>query len=175
MRRAWWPLAVFACLVAVLGAALGSRSADPASPLINRPAPDFRLAVLDDSGRSMTPADLLGQPWILKVWASWCAPCRQEHPVWMDITARHPVTLVGLNYKDRPQEALGWLQRQGNPYRVSVADIAGRTGMDYGVQGVPETYVIDRHGVVRDRIVGPVTPALWRERLQPLLRDLERR
>ena len=142
------------------------------SPLVNKPAPDFRLPRLDHPETPFAKADLDGKVTLLNVWASWCGGCRAEHPVLLELAARGDVHLVGLDYKDQRADAMGWLARHGNPYSVVAFDGDGRTGIDYGVYGVPETFVIDRHGVIRYKHTGPLTEEAVRDTLLPLLETL---
>ncbi len=169
MRRAWLPLA-FIGLIALLAVGLRLNPREVPSPLVGKPAPAFELPRLDAPDKTFTQKDMLGKVWVLNVWASWCPPCLVEHPVVTDLAKIIPV--VGLNYKDAREDALPWLKRNGNPYELSVHDAAGRIAIDYGVYGVPETYVIDRQGVIRYKHIGPLTPEVSREKLQPLLQKL---
>ena len=166
------PLAVFGVLVWFLFTGLGLNPREVPSPLIGKPAPAFTLPRLDDPQVSMRPEDFRGKPWVLNVWASWCAPCREEHPLVIDLARRTKVTVVGLNYKDRPGDATGWLRRLGDPYTATLVDFDGKVGIDFGVYGVPETFVIDAQGIILHKHVGPLTPAVLRERIEPLLREL---
>lgn len=166
------PLALFGVLAWFLFAGLSLNPREVPSPLIGKPAPAFSLPRLDDPARSVGRADLLGRVWVLNVWASWCAPCRQEHPLVVDFARRSKVPVVGLNYKDRPGDASAWLARLGNPYLMNLIDFDGKVGIDFGVYGVPETFVIDAQGVIRFKHVGPLTEATLRERIEPLLKQL---
>jgi cytochrome c biogenesis protein CcmG, thiol:disulfide interchange protein DsbE len=166
------PLAVFAAIVAFLGVGLGLNPREVPSPLIGKPAPAFSLSTLDDAGKQLSRDDLLGQPWVLNVWASWCAPCRDEHPLVIDLARRSNVAIVGLNYKDTRPAASKWLQQLGNPYRLTLFDGDGRVGIDFGVYGVPETFVVDRDGIIRFKHTGPLTAEVVRDRIEPLLKDL---
>ena len=166
------PLALFAVLLGFLAVGLNLNPREVPSPLIGKPAPAFELARLDDPAQRITREDLKGQVWILNVWASWCVSCRQEHPLLVDFAKRSPVPLYGLNYKDKRDDGLGWLQRFGNPYKASLYDIDGRVGIDFGVYGVPETFVIDKQGVIRFKQIGPVTPEVLRDQIEPLLKQL---
>ena len=143
------------------------------SPLIGKPAPPFELPRLDAPDKSFSQKEMLGKVWVLNVWASWCPPCLVEHPIVTDLAKTVPV--VGLNYKDTREEALPWLKRNGNPYELIVFDAAGRIGIDYGVYGVPETYVIDRKGVIRYKHIGPLTPEVTRDKVRPLVQELANR
>lgn len=175
MTRFLLPLAIFLAIVVALGAGLRHDPRELPSALVGKPAPAFALPVLDTPGGTQTlrAADLRGQVWMLNVWASWCAACRTEHPVLVDFAAKSPVPLYGLNYKDTPQAARAWLRQMGNPYVLSGVDTDGRVGIDFGVYGVPETYIIDAHGVVRYRQVGPVTPDALERQIKPLLQQLQ--
>ena len=166
------PLALFAVLLGFLAVGLNLNPREVPAPLIDKPAPAFELARLDDPAQRITHADLKGQVWILNVWASWCVACRQEHPLLVDFAKRSPVPLYGLNYKDKREDGLAWLARFGNPYKASLFDIDGRVGIDFGVYGVPETFVIDKQGVIRFKQIGPVTPEVLRDRIEPLLKQL---
>jgi len=166
------PLALFAVLLGFLAVGLNLNPREVPSPLIDKPAPAFELARLDDPTQRITGEDLKGQVWILNVWASWCVACRQEHPLLVDFAKRNPVPLYGLNYKDKRDDGLAWLRRFGDPYKASLFDIDGRVGIDFGVYGVPETFVIDKQGVIRFKQIGPVTPEVLRDRIEPLLKQL---
>lgn len=168
------PLFAFVALAAFLLRGLWLNPRELPSPLIGKPAPQFERPKLATPGESITNKDLLGQVWILNVWASWCAPCREEHPVWNEFARKKQVTLVGLNYKDQDDAANKWLRELGNPYTVSIADRDGRVGIDFGVYGVPETFVIDRAGVIRFKHVGAMTPAVLETKIVPLVQELGR-
>ncbi len=169
MKKAWLPLA-FIALVVLLGIGLGLNPREVPSPLIGRPAPAFELPLLHQPDRRFSQKDMLGKVWVMNVWASWCPPCLAEHPVVTELAKSVPV--VGLNYKDSRDDALPWLQKNGDPYQLSVHDPAGRIAIDYGVYGVPETYIIDKRGVIRYKHVGPITPEARRTKLEPLIREL---
>jgi cytochrome c biogenesis protein CcmG/thiol:disulfide interchange protein DsbE len=169
----WLPLGLFAVVLAFLGIGLGLNPSEVPSPFIGKAAPAFALPRLDDPAQQITRDELLGQPWVLNVWASWCAPCRTEHPLVIDIARRSGVAVYGLNYKDRPEAARAWLANLGDPYRATLIDADGRVGIDYGVYGVPETFLVDRRGVVRLKHVGPLTPEVVRETVEPLLQQLK--
>lgn len=173
MTRYLLPLVVFVVLAVALAAGLSHDPHELPSPLVGKPAPAFRLPLLEPAGATLAPADLRGKVWLLNVWASWCAACRSEHGVLADFAAHSPVPVYGLNYKDDASAARAWLQRMGDPYAASLIDADGRVGVDYGVYGVPETFVIDRAGVVRYRQVGPVTAEVIERRIVPLLKRLE--
>lgn len=174
--RAWRfaiPLALFVLLVFFLWRGLSLNPREVPSPLIGKPAPGFALARLDDAATTIRRDDLLGKVWVLNVWASWCAACRDEHPALLQFAKSAQVPLIGLNYKDRRPEGLAWLARLGNPYAASLFDADGRVGIDFGVYGVPETFVIDKRGVVRFKHIGVLTPELIETRVRPLLKELD--
>jgi cytochrome c biogenesis protein CcmG/thiol:disulfide interchange protein DsbE len=172
VNRFLLPLGAFLLLAGFLAVGLRLNPREVPSPLIGKPAPAFAATALARPDAVLRRDDLLGQVWVLNVWASWCAACREEHPVLVDFARRSAVPIYGLNYKDSRATGLGWLQRFGNPYADSLFDPEGRIGIDYGVYGVPETFVIDRAGVVRYKHVGPLTPAVLRDTIEPLLRKL---
>ncbi len=167
------PLLLFIILAVFLALGLKLDPREIPSPLINQPAPDFSLPVLENPQQTLSPKDLKGKVWLLNVWASWCVSCRSEHPVLNEFTRQVPVIIIGLNYKDDPQAAKQWLAELGNPYRASIMDTEGRTGIDYGVYGVPETFVIDKKGIIRFKFTGPVTMKAISETFLPLLQQLE--
>jgi cytochrome c biogenesis protein CcmG/thiol:disulfide interchange protein DsbE len=167
------PLAIFLALAILLAAGLSRDPRRLPSARVGKPAPAIDLPLLEDPQRRLQTDTLRGQVWLLNVWASWCAPCREELPVLQDAARRDGVALYGLNYKDQDEAARTMLRRHGNPYRASAVDGDGRVGIDYGVYGVPETFVIDREGLIRLRHPGPVTPEIWRNELLPLVRSLQ--
>lgn len=150
------PLGVFVAIAGLLGVGLTMDPSRVPSPLIDRPVPAFSAPALLDPGRSVGPGDLAGEVWLLNVWATWCVPCRDEHEVLMQ-AREQGLAIVGLNYKDEREAAIDWLERLGDPYRVSASDPRGRVGIDLGVYGVPETYVIDADGVIRHKHIGEMT------------------
>lgn len=172
MRRTLIPALVFGVLAVFLGIGLTLNPREVPSPLIGKPAPAFSLATLEDGARQVTLRDLAGRPWVLNVFASWCGPCREEHPLIADLARRTSVPVYGLNYKDQQADAERWLRQFGNPYKAVLVDRDGRAGIDYGVYGVPETFVIDRNGVVRFKKVGPLTPEVISSKILPLLKEL---
>jgi cytochrome c biogenesis protein CcmG/thiol:disulfide interchange protein DsbE len=174
MMRHFVPPAAFIGLAIVLWVALGRNPAEVPSPLVGKPVPQFRLAQLEHPARTISPADMAGQVWLLNVWASWCIACREEHPALLALAEQSGVPVIGLNYKDVREDGLQWLDRLGNPYRTSGFDMDGRVGIDFGVYGVPETFVIDRKGIIRFKFIGGLTPEQIRKKLLPLIRELER-
>jgi cytochrome c biogenesis protein CcmG/thiol:disulfide interchange protein DsbE len=168
-------VAGFFLLLALLAAGLTLKPREVPSPLLGTPAPAFELPKLGAAGAArFSPAEMRGKVWLLNVWASWCVSCRDEHPVLVEFAKTGRAPLVGLNYKDRGEDALKWLAHYGDPYTLSAVDADGRIGIDYGVYGVPETYVIDKAGVIRYKQIGPVTPAIMEGKILPLLKELER-
>lgn len=173
MRKGIIPLAVFVILVVFLGIGLTLKPRELPSPLINKPLPTFSLPQLGDPAKSITAKDMLGKVWMLNVWASWCVACRIEHPVLVELSRNDPSILIyGLNYKDKRDDALKWLARLGNPYRESLSDTQGLVGIDLGVYGVPETFIIDKQGTIRHKQIGPVTPEALQDTILPLMRKL---
>jgi cytochrome c biogenesis protein CcmG/thiol:disulfide interchange protein DsbE len=167
------PLAVFVVLVGFLVVGLGLKPREVPSPLVGKPAPEFRLQQLHDSEKILTSKENLGKVWLLNVWASWCVSCREEHPLLVELAKSGIVPVYGLNYKDQRDDALRWLRQFGDPYTISIVDPEGRTGLDYGVYGVPETYVIDKNGVIRYKQIGPVTVDALQTKILPLVKELQ--
>lgn len=166
------PLALFLVLAGFLAVGLNLNPREVPSPLIGKPAPAFELTKLDAPDQKLKRDDLLGKVWVLNVWASWCAPCREEHPLVMDLARRKIAPVYGLNYKDTRPAGMGFLTQLGNPYEASLFDADGRVGIDYGVYGVPETFVVDRQGTIRFKHIGPLTPEVLEKKLVPLLKEL---
>lgn len=151
------PLILFIVLAIFLAVGLKLKPSEIPSPLLNKPAPTFSAPKLTAPTEKLSPADLKGKVWLFNVWASWCVSCREEHPVLNEFAKQQMIIIVGLNYKDDPEAAKNWLGTLGNPYNDSVMDQDGRIGIDWGVYGVPETFVIDKKGVVRYKHTGPIT------------------
>lgn len=166
------PLVLFIVLAIFLALGLKLNPKDIPSPLIDKPAPAFSLPILATPETKLSEKDLLGKVWLLNVWASWCVSCREEHPLLLELAKLNVVTIVGLNYKDEAHAAGKWLEKLGNPYQVSIMDVDGRTGIDYGVYGVPETFVIDKRGVIRYKHTGPVGAGDIEKLFLPLLQQL---
>nr|WP_321329787.1 DsbE family thiol:disulfide interchange protein [Alcaligenes faecalis] len=173
MSRFVWPLLAFVVLVGFLAFGLTLKPSEVPSPFINKPAPSFTLPQLASPEDTFSPEAMKGQVWLLNVWASWCYACLEEHPVITALAKTHGVPIVGLNYKDIRGEAISWLERHGNGYVLSVSDTQGRVGIDYGVYGVPETFVIDKDGFIRYKHIGAVTDSAVRDTILPLIRELE--
>jgi cytochrome c biogenesis protein CcmG, thiol:disulfide interchange protein DsbE len=173
MKRFLLPLGIFIGLLIFLGIGLRLNPREIPSPFIGKQAPAFQLVQLHEPEKTISPKDMEGQVWLLNVWASWCVSCRAEHPLLMDFAKQNLVPLVGLNYKDGRDDGIKWLRDFGNPYMLSAFDNNGRVGIDYGVYGVPETFVIDKRGVIRMKYTGPVTPEALREKIIPLIKELK--
>lgn len=168
------PLVAFLVLAVFLFVGLGKDPREVPSPLIGKPAPAFMLPQLHDQSQMFSPQVMKGKVWLLNVWASWCVSCRDEHPVLVALSQQNIVPIYGLDYKDKPEDAEQWLKKGGDPYVLSISDRDGRVGIDYGVYGVPETYVIDKQGIIRYKQIGPVTPESLRDKILPLVRELEK-
>ena len=173
MKRFLLPLAIFAVMVGFLAVGLTLNPREVPSPLVGKPAPDFSLPQLHESDKVFSPKDLAGKVWLLNFWASWCNGCKEEHPVLMQMAKSGAVPIYGVDYKDTRQEALAWLARWGNPYPLVAVDEAGRVGINYGVYGVPETYVIDKAGRIRYKQIGPVDQDILDKKILPLVRELQ--
>jgi cytochrome c biogenesis protein CcmG/thiol:disulfide interchange protein DsbE len=178
MMRFILPLVLFLVLAGILFKALSdvSEGKDPKlvpSPFIDRPAPAFSLSQLHEPAKTFSPADMKGRVWLFNLWASWCVSCRDEHPVLLAIAQQNIVPIVGLDYKDKAPDAEAWLSRGGNPYLLNATDPEGRIGIDYGITGVPETFVIDKQGVIRYKEIGVITPQIWKDKILPLVTKLE--
>ena len=174
MQRFLWPLGLFLSLMLLLGAGLQQDPRDLPSPLIGKAAPAFTLNQLGEPDLRFGPHDMKGKVWLLNVWASWCASCRQEHALLVDFARLGLAPVVGLDYMDTAAEATKWLEQHGNPYQLSVQDTRGKVGIDYGVYGVPETFVIDQRGQIRLKLSGPVTAELLNQKIVPLIKELQR-
>jgi cytochrome c biogenesis protein CcmG/thiol:disulfide interchange protein DsbE len=172
--RIAWVVGAFIALVVLLAVGLTLNPREVPSPLIGKPAPAFELPLLHAPEKTFTQKDMLGKVWVMNVWASWCPPCLVEHPVVTALAKSGLAPVVGMNYKDAREDALPWLKRNGDPFQFSVYDGSGRIAMDYGVYGVPETYVIDRRGVIRYKHIGPLTPEVLRGKIEPMLKELAR-
>ena len=168
------PLALFGVLVVFLAMGLGLDPHEVPSPLVNKPAPAFKVPQLEQPELQFAAEDMKGQVWLFNVWASWCVACRQEHPVLMQFARQKLVPIVGLAYKDQRKDALGVLKRSGNPYDINAFDADGRVGIDYGVYGVPESYLIDKAGVIRYKHIGPITAEALEKTIIPLINELKK-
>ncbi len=194
MKRFLIPLAGFFVLVIFLAIGLTRDPRDLPSPLKDKPAPNFTLPQLADPDKTFSPADMKGKVWLLNVWSSWCVSCRAEHPVLVDFARQSKLPIVGLSYKEvrgdseidagklspdaelklTRQRSNVWLARRGDPYSLVALDLDGRVGIDYGVYGVPETYVIDKGGMIRMKHTGPITPESLKTQILPLVAELSK-
>ncbi len=165
------PLIIFIVLGAFFLKGLQLDPTELPSALINKPVPTFSLPSLTEEGRVLTQADLVGKPALLNVWATWCPTCKQEHAQLNRIVREEGVTIYGINYKDEPGAAREWLRRYMDPYALNISDDAGTLGLDLGVYGAPETYVLDAKGVIRFRHVGEVNEKVWAE-LREILKSV---
>ena len=172
MKRYLLPLLVFVVMVGFLAVGLQLKPREVPSPLINKAAPAFNLPLLAAPDKTLSAQDLRGQVWILNVWASWCVACRVEHPLLVEFAKTTTVPIYGLNYKDKRDDAQRWLANFGDPYKQSLSDTEGLVGIDFGVYGVPETFVVDKQGVIRYKQIGPVTPEALRDTILPLVKKL---
>jgi cytochrome c biogenesis protein CcmG/thiol:disulfide interchange protein DsbE len=168
------PLALFGVLVGFLAVGLNRDPHEIPSPLVNKPAPAFKIAQLVKADAAFSPEDLKGQVWMLNVWASWCVACRTEHPLLVELGRSNVVPLIGLDYKDKRADGLKFLGQHGDPYTLSAQDVDGRVGIDYGVYGVPETFIIDKHGVIRHKQIGPITQEALQKTILPLIDQLKK-
>jgi len=173
MMRFMLPLVAFLVLAGFLYVGLGLNPREVPSPLIGKPAPAFTLPQLHEPNKQFSAQEMKGKVWLLNVWSSWCVSCREEHPVLVDLSRQNIVPVYGLDYKDKREDGEAWLERGGNPYVLSAMDAEGRVGIDYGVYGVPETYVIDKQGIIQYKEIGPVTPQNLKNKILPLVAQLQ--
>ena len=173
MKKFAIPLVVFAVIVGFLAVGLKLDPREVPSPYIGKAAPTFTVPRLHHPEQTISPTDMKGQVWLLNVWASWCVSCRAEHEVVTRLAKTGEVPIVGLNYKDERDAALSWLRRLGDPYETSAVDLKGDVGIDWGVYGVPETFVIDKDGIIRHKHIGPITEKSVNETILPLVRKLK--
>jgi len=169
----FWPFLAFVVLAIFLYIGLGLNPHEVPSPLINKPAPAFTLPQLHDTSKRFSAQDMKGQVWLLNVWASWCVSCREEHPVLMSLARQNIVPILGLDYKDKNEDGEAWLRNGGDPYTLVATDADGRVGIDYGVYGVPETYLIDKQGVIRYKQIGAITHENLQQKILPLIAELQ--
>jgi len=172
--RFFIPLFIFFGLVGFLFKGLFLDPKEVPSPLIDKPAPAFALPLLDKPDTSFKRDDMLGKVWLLNVFASWCVACREEHPLLVEFSRQKLLPIYGLNYKDERVDGMKWLARFGNPYDGSLYDRDGRVGIDFGVYGVPESFLIDAKGVIRYKQIGPFTPEAIETKLIPLVQQLQK-
>lgn len=175
MTRFIWPFVIFLVLAGFLYVGLHLDPREVPSPLVGKPAPAFTLPQLHEPSKQFSTSDMKGKVWLLNVWASWCVSCRDEHPLLLELSRQNIVPIYGLDYKDKRADAETILNDMGNPYVLSMSDTEGRIGIDYGVYGVPETYVIDKQGIIQYKQIGPVTTQNLREKILPLVAELEKK
>lgn len=173
MKRFLLPLVIFLVMVGFLFIGLNLDPREVPSPLVGKPAPMFSLPRLDNPKQVFSPKEMLGQVWLFNTWASWCPACKDEHPLLVELSKAGVVPIIGLDYKDTNQDAQQWLDQAGNPYTVNAVDADGRVGIDYGVYGVPETYVIDKAGKIYYKHIGPITAESLRDKILPLVKRLQ--
>ena len=167
------PLSAFIAIAVLLAIGLTMDPRKVPSPLIDKPVPVFELPPVQGRKLGLASGDLKGQVSLVNVFASWCVACRQEHPLLMELSKQGFVPIHGLNYKDKPDEAAGWLDARGDPYTRTGADVNGRAGIDWGVYGVPETFVIDKNGNIAYKHIGPISEQDWVEKIRPLVEKLK--
>ena len=168
------PLVLFIAVSGFLWKGLSLNPREVPSPLIGKATPEWSLPVLDESNVNFSTEEMKGRVWLLNVFASWCGPCLEEHPIIVDFARSSSVPVLGFNYKDKPQASMQWLARHGDPYERVVADFDGRVGLDYGVYGVPESFLIDAQGIIRYKKIGPLTKADFSEDILPLINKLKK-
>ena len=173
MKRFLLPLVIFLVMVGFLFIGLNLDPREVPSPLVGKPAPQFSLPRLDNPEQVFSPKDMLGKVWLFNVWASWCGACRDEHQILVELSKSGIVPVIGMDYKDTRLEAQQWLAQGGNPYLITAVDADGRVGINYGVYGVPETYVIDKKGIIAYKQIGPVTYESLRNKILPLVKRLQ--
>jgi len=169
MKKFLIPIILFALLGVLLAYGLRLDPRRIPSPLIDKPLPAFSLPSLHDPKKIVANTDFHGKVVLFNVWASWCAACKQEHPVLMQMAQLKRVPIIGLNYKDKREDGLAVLKAEGNPYDMSLVDADGRIGLDWGVYGVPESFLVDKQGVIRYKHIGPISPEDWEQKLLPMI------
>ena len=174
MKKGLIPLAIFVVLLVFLAIGLTRDPSQIPSPLIGKPAPNFTAPVLGKPGESFNNKDMLGKVWLLNTWASWCVACRVEHPLLVEFVKTNPLPIIGLDYKDKEADGKQWLARYGDPYTRAIVDADGRIAIDFGVYGVPESFLIDKAGIIRYKQIGPFTEEALRDKLVPLIKELQK-
>jgi cytochrome c biogenesis protein CcmG/thiol:disulfide interchange protein DsbE len=167
------PLIIFACLCVFLVIGLQLNPKDVPSPLIGKAAPQFSQPILNQTSQAFSPEQMRGKVWLLNVWASWCVSCREEHPLLNELAKQQTIPIIGLNYKDQDDAAKEWLSKMGDPYQLSIVDRSGNVGINYGVYGVPETFLINSQGIIVHKFTGPLTSTLIQKELLPMLAKLK--
>ncbi len=173
MMRFILPFIIFVVLSVFLYKGLGRDTREVPSPLVGKAAPAFVLPLLHEPSTQFSPEQMKGKVWLLNVWASWCGACKDEHPILMELFRQNIVPLVGLDYKDKREDGEATLKKAGDPYTLVISDADGKVGFDYGVYGVPETYVIDKKGMIAYKLIGAVTPQNLQETILPLVAELQ--
>jgi len=173
MMRFILPFVVFMIMAVFMYVGLGLNPREVPSPLVGKAAPAFTLPQLHEPSKQFSPQDMKGKVWLFNVWASWCTACEGEHPVFMQLARQNIVPIYGMDYKDKREDGAAWLRKHGNPYALVVSDMEGRVGIDYGVYGVPETYLIDKQGIIQYKQIGAVTPEILDEKILPLIKELQ--
>lgn len=163
------PIIVFLLLVVIFSFGLFNDPRELPSPFLGEPAPAFEVESLTEPGRRVGSADYAGKMALVNVWATWCGGCRQEHPFLMQLARTDAIEIYGINWRDNREEALRWLEQLGDPYEFSAFDADGRVGIDWGVYGAPETFLISPEGIVLHKHLGPLTAAIWQEDFVPLI------
>jgi cytochrome c biogenesis protein CcmG, thiol:disulfide interchange protein DsbE len=166
------PLVLFIALVGFLLIGLHRDPHEVPSPLINKPAPDFKLSQLREPTKTFSPQEMSGKVWVLNFWGTWCVACREEHPLLIEYSKTGAIPIYGVDYKDDRAAAMQMLEEEGNPYTLTVSDPDGRISIDYGVYGAPESYLIDRNGVIRFKQIGPITEEVWQKEFLPRARQM---
>ena len=174
MSRFVIPLVLFVVLVVFLAIGLGRDPHLVPSALIGKPAPDFALPDLREPTKIISPKQMRGKVWLLNVWGSWCPACREEHPFLIEIARSGAVPIYGLDWKDKREDALAVLGELGDPYVLNISDFEGRVAIDYGITGAPETYLIDKQGLIRYKEVGQLTPEIMQKKILPMVQELNR-
>jgi cytochrome c biogenesis protein CcmG/thiol:disulfide interchange protein DsbE len=166
------PLVLFIALVGFLLIGLHRDPHEVPSPLINKPAPDFKLNQLHEPDKTFSPQEMRGKVWVLNFWGTWCVACREEHPLLLEYSKTSAVPIYGVDYKDDRTAAIQMLEEEGDPYTLTTSDPDGRVSIDYGVYGAPESYLIDRNGVIRFKQIGPITRDVWQREILPRAKQL---
>ena len=172
MIRALIPAVIFFILAGFLYVGLYKDPSLVPSPLIGKPVPAFAASTLHDADRIITEKSLRGDYYLVNVWATWCAACKQEHAALVYLAEQRQVPIYGLNYKDTRAGALAWLRQYGNPYVSNIFDDSGRIGMDFGVYGAPETFLVDHQGIIRHKLIGVMTPQVWTAQFEPKIKRI---
>jgi len=173
MMRYILPFVIFVVIAGFLLVGLNLNPREVPSPLIGKPAPPFSVPQLLEPEKQFSPMDMKGKVWLLNVWSSWCATCKEEHPLLVALARQNIVPIYGLDYKDKRADGMAWLSQAGNPYVLSAVDLDGRVGIDYGVYGVPETYLIDKQGIIRYKQIGAITVQSLKEKILPMIKELQ--